>query len=91
MLPSAILINLSVFSHVLKLVLQNLCGLISEFGCGTGSLQLHVVREINRLQASRADSRSWSPETSTYHTRQDNATVDRIISLGKQFVKLRIM
>jgi len=83
MFPTEILRNLTVFSYVLGLVLQNLCGLTSEFGCGTGSLQLPMVRANNRLQSSRADSPSSSPETSTSHTRQDNAAINRVISLGK--------
>jgi len=72
-----------IFRYVLKLVRQNLCGLTLELGCGTGSLQLRVVRAIKGLQASRADSPNWSPETGTYHTRQDNAAIIRVVSLGK--------
>jgi hypothetical protein len=75
MLPSAILRQPIIFRHFLKFVRQNLCGLTVELGCGTGSLQLRVVRAINRLQASRADSPSSSPETITSHTRQDNVAI----------------
>jgi hypothetical protein len=68
-----------------KLVRQNTfnCGLTLELGCGTGSLQLCVVRAINRLQTSPADNPCSSPETVTYHARQDNAAISRVISFGK--------